>query len=141
MANLEERIGLYYFYVETEELAMNPKSRDSCRPYDCFQHCSNYFSYQGIIRASTIFETSTLIIRKSFFENDQEFLQSFISNPQCSRKCFPSSLDQISHSIISQVQQLFELPSDPEFADTTCQEFPFTLVILVDVMEDEDSVQ
>ncbi|TKY59274.1 E3 ubiquitin-protein ligase RING [Spatholobus suberectus] len=137
----EERIGSYYFRVRTEQ-PTKPKPRDilSFDVTVIVRYHTHYFSRLRLRRASTLLETLIPISCESFFENDEDFLRSSLSNPRCSRYFIPERLDQISQRIISRVQQLLlELPSDPEPADSECQEFPLALVIFVDMVEYEES--
>ncbi|TKY59273.1 E3 ubiquitin-protein ligase RING [Spatholobus suberectus] len=126
------------------ELPMKPKPRDILR-FDftvTVRYYAYYFSRRLLMSASNLIETSIPITGESFFENNQDFLTSFLSDLRSSRYFIPESLDRISQRIASRVQQLLPVqtfPSDPEPEDNSeCQEFSLSLGIFVDVMEDEE---
>lgn len=139
---VEERMGPYHIRVINEQV-VKPNPRDTLR-FDVTVTLRQFSIYDWrlrLIRTSTLLETSTSISFQSLFEDNQDFLLSVLSNPECSHYFIPRSFDQISRNIVSVVQRALEVqgsPSSAESADFECEVFPLTLDIFVDMLEEVD---
>ncbi|XP_027348395.1 E3 ubiquitin-protein ligase ZNRF3-like [Abrus precatorius] len=145
MAPGEEGIVSSHVPVEsfqsTELEHAKPRSKDFFRfdvtavaLWDPLQHTS----------PSSIFQASTRISCKRFYEDNGDSLRSFLLDPQFSPYFTIEDMDLIMQRIMPLVQELFgvqslPLENDNEYADSVPLEFPVVLSIILDTMGNEES--
>ncbi|KAK7400568.1 hypothetical protein VNO78_11778 [Psophocarpus tetragonolobus] len=143
MPAVQGSVSSYDIHVITE-LMVKPKPGDLLRVdvTVIVRYHTNYFHHVELEAESTLLETSIPITCESFLENNQDFLESFLSNdPMCSAYFIPESLHEISEEVVSLAQTLFRSNRDDPESDSQCRGFPLKLHIAMDVVEDGESYE